>query len=161
MIGATLEQLQRLAQHYGSAEMLRTVEALQAVAALAARGQGDGAALVQARPCPLIVPGKPLEALVWVRCQLAAGGPTALALAQDALTALAAVTKEYHDVAFHLETQVLQSLLADAQGRESASLALLRPAVSLAAERKARRSLYRPRAGNAASCSSQLAANRR
>ncbi|MBP8292465.1 MAG: helix-turn-helix domain-containing protein, partial [Caldilineaceae bacterium] len=83
--------------------------------------------------CPPIVPGKPLEALIWVRCQLADGGPTALALAQDALTALAAVTKEYHDVAFHLETQVLQSLLADAQGRESASLALLRPAVSLAA----------------------------
>ena len=56
-----------------------------------------------------------------------------MALAQDALTALAAVTKEYHDVAFHLETQVLQSLLADAQGRASVSLALLRPAVSLAA----------------------------
>jgi LuxR family maltose regulon positive regulatory protein len=133
MIGATLERLQRLAQHYGSAEMLRTVEALQAVAALQRGDKATALRWVQARPCPPIVPGKPLEALVWVRCQLAAGGPTALALAQDALTALAAVTKEYHDVAFHLETQVLQSLLADAQGRESASLALLRPAVSLAA----------------------------
>jgi LuxR family maltose regulon positive regulatory protein len=134
---AILEQLQRLAHQYGSAEMLRTVEALQAFAALRRGDKVTALRWSHARPCPLIVPGKPLEALIWVRCQLADGGTTALAQAQDALTALAAVTAEYHDAAFHLETQVLQSLVAHAQGRAADSLALLGPAVRLAAERGA------------------------
>ncbi|MBK8795121.1 MAG: tetratricopeptide repeat protein [Anaerolineales bacterium] len=132
-VTAALERLQRFALQHGSAEMLRTVEALQAFAALQRGDKRSALPWAHARPFPPVIPGKPLESLIWVRCKLADGSPAALQEAQEALAQLAAITAEYHDAAFHLEVQALQSLLAHAQGREAESLRLLRPVVRLAA----------------------------
>jgi ATP/maltotriose-dependent transcriptional regulator MalT len=104
----------------------------------AARGHGDGAALGARAALPADHPwqaarGADLGALSVGR----RGNNRAGTGASCADIALAAVTAEYHDAAFHLETQVLQSLVAHAQEREVDSLALLGPAVRLAADRGA------------------------
>ncbi len=135
-IAAVLERLERLSQKHGSAEMLRTVEALRTMAALQRGEKRIAVRWASACAMPPVVPGKPLETLIWAQCKLAEGTPAALAHAREALDQVAAVSVNCHDAMFCLEATVLQSVLATAQRRPSESLALLGPAVSLAAERE-------------------------
>ncbi len=134
---AVLDRLDALARQQGSREMLRTVEALRALAALLRGDKATASAWAQDRSMPPIVVGKPLESLIWARCKLAEGAPAALEQAHAGLEKLAAASIQRHDAAFHLEATVLQALAAYAQGREAESLALLGPAVNLAAAQRA------------------------
>ncbi|MFN3981104.1 MAG: LuxR C-terminal-related transcriptional regulator [Caldilinea sp.] len=134
---AVLDRLHTLARQDGSREMLRTVEALRVLAALLRGDKSTALAWVHDRPMPPIVVGKPLESLIWARCKLADGTPASLEQAHAGLERLAAASIQRHDAAFHLEATVLQALVADAQGKEAESLALLGPAVSLAAAQRA------------------------
>lgn len=134
---AVLDRLHTLARQHGSREMLRTVESLRVLAALLCGDRSTALAWAHDRSMPPIVVGKPLESLIWARCKLADGTPTALEQAHAGLEKLAAASIQRHDAAFHLEATVLQALAACAQGRETESLALLVPAVSLAAAQRA------------------------
>lgn len=104
---AVLDRLYTLARQQGSREMLRTIDALRALAGLLRGEKATALAWVHGRPMPPIVVGKPLESLIWARCQLADGSPTALEAAYAGLEKLAAASIQRHDAAFHLEATVL------------------------------------------------------
>lgn len=86
---------------------------------------------------PPVLVGKPIESLIWARCKLAEGDPVALAQAQAGLEKLAVICNQHHDVAFHLEATALLALAAYAQDQTAQSLALLGPALPLAAAQRA------------------------
>lgn len=136
-MAAVLDRLNRLALQHGSTEMLRTVEALLAYAALQRGDTATALAWAHDRSMPPVTVGKPLESLIWARCKLADGAPAARREAQVGLEKLAAICLQHHDAAFHLEATVLLALAADAQSRQAESLALLCPAVRLAVAQRA------------------------
>ena len=136
-IAATLDRLALLARQHGSAEMLRTVEALRVHFALQQGDKAAAKAWAQDRPMPPVLVGKPIESLIWARCKLAEGDPVALAQAQAGLEKLAAICNQHHDAAFHLEATALLALAVHAQGQTAQSLALLGPALPLAAAQRA------------------------
>lgn len=136
-ISAALDRLAQLARQHGSTEMLRTVEALRVHLALQQGDKTTARAWAQDRPMPPVMVGKPIESLIWARCKLAEGDPAALEQAQAGLQKLAAICNQHHDAAFHLEATALLALSVNAQGSEAQSLALLRPAIQLAAAQRA------------------------
>lgn len=136
-IDAALDRLAWLARQHGSTEMLRTVEALRVHLALQQGDNTTARAWVHERQMPPVTVGKPIESLIWARCKLAEGDRAALEQAQAGLEKLADICNQHHDAAFHLEATVLLALAVHAQGSEAQSLALLRPAVQLAAAQRA------------------------